>query len=172
MERKKNPKAEIVAGLEQFFPRLWRYCLALSGNRDRADDLAQNACLRAIEKAHLFEAGTRLDLWMFKLTQRVWLNEIRADAVRHYQTMMLIDDIEIPDNKPDPETSLVTRDCIMQVLNLPEAQRSAVILAYVEGLSYRQVADILDIPIGTVMSRLANARIKLASANEESRRAG
>ncbi len=172
MERKKNPKAEIVAGLEQFFPRLWRYCLALSGNRDRADDLAQNACLRAIEKAHLFEAGTRLDLWMFKLTQRVWLNEIRADAVRHYQTMMLIDDIEIPDNKPDPETSLVTRDCIMQVLNLPEAQRSAVILAYVEELSYRQVADILDIPIGTVMSRLANARVKLASANEESRRAG
>jgi RNA polymerase sigma-70 factor, ECF subfamily len=161
-----NPRHEVTEGLRPLYPRLWRYCLSLTGNRDRADDLAQAACLRAIEKAHLFQAGTRLDLWMFRLTQRYWLNEIRADTVRQRGGMLTIDEFEIPDQKPDPEANLLARDVLLQVMALPEAQRSTVILVYVDGFSYKEAAEILDIPIGTIMSRLAAARAKIAGPSQ------
>ena len=157
--------------LESFLPRLRRYCLTLTGNRDRADDLAQMSCLRAIEKSDLFQPGTKLDQWMFKLTQRVWLNEIRANVVRQRGSMLAIDEIDIPDNKPNPEEHLFAQQIVNQVMKLPEAQRVTVILAYVEGFSYQETSDILDIPIGTVMSRLAAARVKLTSQSVAPRKA-
>jgi RNA polymerase sigma-70 factor, ECF subfamily len=172
MNWKQNSDRGFAHELEQIFPRLWRYCLSLTGARDRADDLAQSSCLRAIEKACLFQSGTRLDLWMFRLTHRVWLNEIRSDAVRQHRTMLLIDDLEIPDDKPSPESNLLAQELVKQVLNLPEAQRVAVMLAYVEGFSYRETSEILEIPIGTVMSRLAAARAKIISADDMNRRSG
>jgi RNA polymerase sigma-70 factor, ECF subfamily len=172
MDWKENSDRGFSRELERIFPRLWRYCLSLTGARDRADDLAQSSCLRAIEKASLFQPGTRLDLWMFRLTHRVWLNEIRSDAVRQHRTMLLIDDLEIPDDKPSPESNLLAQELVKQVLNLPEAQRVAVMLAYVEGFSYRETSEILEIPIGTVMSRLAAARTKIMSAGDMSRRSG
>jgi RNA polymerase sigma-70 factor, ECF subfamily len=168
MSWKKNADADFEHALTQFFPRLWRYCLTLTGKRDRADDLAQSSCLRAIEKANLFEPGTRLDLWMFRLTHRVWLNEIRSDVVRQHRSMLLIDDLDIPDDKLDPEENLLAQERLRQVLNLPEAQRVTVMLAYVEGFSYQETSEILDIPIGTVMSRLAAARARMvASRNSD-----
>jgi RNA polymerase sigma-70 factor, ECF subfamily len=171
MSWQQNAGPDFDQGLEQVFPRLWRYCLTLTGSRDRADDLAQSSCLRAIEKAKLFEPGTRLDLWMFRLTHRVWLNEIRSDAVRQHRSMLLIDDLEIPDTRPDPEENLLAQELVRQVLNLPEAQRVTVMLAYVEGFSYQETSDILDIPIGTVMSRLAAARAKIVASSDVNRRA-
>jgi RNA polymerase sigma-70 factor, ECF subfamily len=159
---RKNSRSEVEQGLKPLYPRLWRYCVALTGSRDRAGDLAQSACLRALEKSDKFEPGTRLDLWMFRLTQRVWLNEIRADAVRQRASMVAIDDIDIPDTKPDPESNLLAREVLREVMALPEAQRAAVILVYVEGFSYKEASGTLEIPIGTVMSRLAAARTKLA----------
>ncbi len=164
MSWKKNSKAEFERTLTKFFPRLWRYCLTLTGKRDRADDLAQSSCLRAIEKMDLFEPGTRLDLWMFRLTHRVWLNEVRSDILRQHRSMLLIDDLEIPDNKPNPEENLLVQERLRQVLNLPEAQRVTVMLAYVEGFSYQETSEILDIPVGTVMSRLAAARSKIGAS--------
>jgi RNA polymerase sigma-70 factor, ECF subfamily len=161
MSWKKNAEADFEQALTLFFPRLWRYCLTLTGTRDRADDLAQSSCLRAIEKANLFEHGTRLDLWMFRLTHRVWLNEIRSDVVRQHRSMVLIDDLEIPDSKLDPEENLLAQERVRQVLNLPEAQRVTVMLAYVEGFSYQETSEILNIPIGTVMSRLSAARARI-----------
>jgi RNA polymerase sigma-70 factor, ECF subfamily len=159
---RKDSHREVSQGLKSLYPRLWRYCVALTGSRDRADDLAQAACLRALEKADKFQAGTRLDLWMYRLTQRLWLNEIRADAVRQRGSMVAIDETDIADTKPDPESNLLAREVLWEVTALPEAQRTTVVLAYVEGFSYKETSDILDIPIGTVMSRLAAARVKLA----------
>lgn len=164
---RKDSRREVSDGLKPLYPRLWRYCLALTGSRDKAGDLAQSACLRALEQAGKFQSGTRLDLWMYRLTQRLWLNELRADAVRRRGSMVAIDEIEIADTKPDPESNILAREVLWEVMALPEAQRTTVVLVYAEGFSYKEASDILDIPIGTVMSRLAAARAKLAEKFDE-----
>ncbi len=157
---------EVSEGLKPLFPRLWRYCLALTSNADRANDLAQSTCLRALEKSHQFEAGTKLDRWMFRIAQRLWINEMRADAVRRGGGLVTIDEIDLPDTKSDQESNLLARQLLLEVMELPEAQRMTVILVYVEGFSYKEAAATLDIPIGTVMSRLASARGKLTAKME------
>jgi len=148
--------------LPEIFPRLWRYCLVLSGNRDTAGDLAQATCLRALEKASQFEPGTHLDRWLFRLAQRIWLNELRANAVRRGGGLLSIDEIELPDEKPGTEMNFFASQVLREVYSLPEAQRVAVLLVYVEGFSYKEAAKVLDIPIGTVMSRLAAGRAKIS----------
>jgi RNA polymerase sigma-70 factor, ECF subfamily len=153
--------AEVTEGLRSLYPRLWRYCLALTGSRDRADDLAQAACLRAIENADKYQPGTRLDFWLFRMTQRLWLNELRAAAVRRGGGLLAAEDIDLPDHRPDPEMNLLAREVLDAVMALPEAQRATVILVYVEGFSYKEAAEVLEIPVGTVMSRLAAARGKI-----------
>ncbi|MFT5785110.1 MAG: RNA polymerase sigma-70 factor (ECF subfamily) [Ascidiaceihabitans sp.] len=140
------------------FPRLWRYCMALTGQRDWADDLAQTTCLRAIEQSAKFEAGTHLDRWMFRMAQRVWLNELRSRKVRMGGGLVPVEEIDLPANLPDSETNIFARDVLNKVNTLPEAQRQSVFLVYVEGYSYKEAAHMMDIPIGTVMSRLAAAR--------------
>ncbi len=150
-------------GLKPLFPRLWRFCLVMTGNRDRADDLAQAACLRALEKAEQFTPGTKLDSWVFRIAQRLWINELRKQAVRQGGGLAPIEEIDLPDNKSDPDANLVAREAVVEVMALPEAQRVTVLLVYVEGRSYQEAAETLEIPIGTVMSRLAAARAKLAS---------
>ncbi len=164
MSREKNAHDEILQGLKPLFPRLWRYCLVVTGNRDRADDLAQAACLRALEKSAHYAAGTRLDRWVFQIAQRLWLNELRAESVRRGGGISTVDELDISDGKPDPESNLLAREVLLSVLALPEAQRTTVTLVYVEGYSYKEAAEILEIPIGTVMSRLAAARSKLANS--------
>ncbi len=164
MFKKKNAQQEISKGIPSLYPRLWRYCLALTSNPERANDLAQSTCLKALEKAEQFEQGTHLDRWMFRIAQRLWINELRSDAVRRGGGLVTIDEIELPDTKnSDQETNLFARQVLMKVMELPEAQRMTVMLVYVEGFSYQEASEILDIPIGTVMSRLATSRQKLAS---------
>lgn len=167
MRRQKESHKEVLAGLEPLFPRLWRYCLALTGKTDRADDLAQAACVRALEKSNLYQSGTRLDLWLLRLTQRLWLNELRHEAIRRGGGILAIDEIELSDGRGNPETNLLAREVLLEVMNLPEAQRTTVLLIYVEGYSYKEGAEILSIPIGTVMSRLAAARSKLSNTFEQ-----
>ncbi len=162
MRQQKNADREVIDGLKPLFPRLWRYCVVLTGHPEQADDLAQAACQRALEKAHHYQPGTRLDRWLFRIAQRLWLNERRAEAVRRGGGMTAIEDIELPDDRPGPESNILAREVLLEVLALPEAQRTTVVLVYVEGYSYKEAADMLDIPIGTVMSRLAAARGKLA----------
>lgn len=148
-------------GIEETFPRLWRYCLVLTGDKAMADDLAQSACMRALEKANQFEVGTHFDRWLFRLTQRFWINELRKQAVRTGGGLATIDEIELIDPNLDPELNLMGREILLEVLKLPEAQRTTVLLVYVEGYSYRDAAMVLDVPIGTIMSRLAVSRGKL-----------
>jgi RNA polymerase sigma-70 factor (ECF subfamily) len=168
MFRKKNKRDEISAGINQIYPRLWRYCLSLSSNPDRANDLAQATCLKALEKAELFELGTHQDRWMFRIAQRLWINEMRSEAVRRGGGLVTIDEVELPDTKnSDQETNLFAREVLMKVMELPEAQRATVMLVYVEGFSYKEASEILEIPIGTIMSRLATSRQKLAAYIED-----
>jgi RNA polymerase sigma-70 factor, ECF subfamily len=152
---------EVKAGLAPNLARLWRYGLVLSGARDVADDLVQATCLRAIERAGQFQSGTRLDRWLFSILRSIWLNELRSRRVREGGGFVDASEALAIDGGREIETNIFAAQVLREVGGLPEAQREAVLLVYVEGLSYREAAEALAAPIGTVMSRLAAARSAL-----------
>jgi RNA polymerase sigma-70 factor (ECF subfamily) len=158
---KESGLQEVKAGLAPNLTRLWRYGLVLSGARDVADDLVQATCVRAIERADQFQAGTRLDRWLFSILRSIWLNELRARRVREGGGFVDASEALVVDGGREIETNIFAAQVLREVGGLPEAQREAVLLVYVEGLSYREAAEILAAPIGTVMSRLAAARATL-----------
>lgn len=160
---KHRSEREIRAALPDLWPRLWRYAMVLTRDRMAADDLAQAACLRAIEKASHYEAGTRVDAWVMRILHRLWLNDLRRDRTQNGINTVQIDDTELSDPKCDTETNIFHTEVLSKVMALPDAQRETVLLAYFEGYKYKEVAEMLDIPIGTVMSRLAAARAKLTA---------
>ncbi len=159
----------VTEGLAAELSRLWRYGLVLSGNRDTAEDLVQATCLRALERAHQFQPGTRLDRWLIAILHSVWLNDIRARKVRLGKGLVDADAVLVFDGLAATETNILAAQVLREVQSLPEAQREAVYLVYVEGFSYREAAEAFGIPIGTVMSRLAAARLRLAGLDAESR---
>jgi RNA polymerase sigma-70 factor (ECF subfamily) len=98
---------------------------------------------------------------------------LRSDAVRRGGKLVSSEEIELPDSNAGPEMNSFVGQVLREVMALPEAQRATVMLVYVEGFSYSDAAEILEIPIGTVMSRLAAARARLASRlGEEGSRVG
>ena len=155
-------RQEVKAGLASNLARLWRYGLVLSRARDVADDLVQATCLRALERADQFEAGTRLDRWLFSILRSIWLNELRSRRVREGGGFVDASEVLTIEGDREIETNIFAGQVLREVGALPEAQREAVLLVYVEGLSYREAAEVLGAPIGTVMSRLAAARLALA----------
>lgn len=151
-----------MTDLATHLPRLWRYGLVLSGNRDTAEELVQATCVRALERSGQFTPGTRLDRWLIAILHSIWLNEIRARKVRQGQGLVDAETALVFDGIRQIELNILAAQVLRQVQDLPEVQRETVYLVYVEGLSYREAAEALDVPIGTVMSRLAAARGKLA----------
>ena len=149
------------------FPKLWRYCLGLTQGRAEADDLAQTTCLRALEHLERFKAHPFPDRWLIKVARNLWLNQLKAERVRKGGGLVPVDRVDLEDLTSSPELDMFTRQVFSAVMDLPEAQRETVLLAYVEGCSYKETANILDIPIGTVMSRLADARRKLSVLKRE-----
>ncbi len=154
--------AEFRSELGQLLPRLWRYGLVLSRQKHLADDLVQATCVRALERAGQFTAGTRLDRWLLSIMHSIWLNEVRSQRVRQGQGFVDAEQELSFDGETEAQDQVLAAQVIKRVNSLPEAQRETVFLTYVEGLSYKEAAEILHIPVGTVMSRLAAARLKLA----------
>lgn len=152
---------EVRAGLKPLLPRLWRYALALSASRDAAEDLVQAACLRAIERAGQFQAGTGLDRWTFSILRSIWLNELRARRVREGGGFVDAAEALSVDGEAAMQSNILAGQVLRAVAGLPEAQREVVLLCYGEGKTYAEAADIMGSPIGTVMSRLAAARLAL-----------
>ena len=122
----------------------------------------QATCLRAIERADQFVPGTRLDRWLFAILRSIWLNEIRARRIREGAGFVDADDALSTDGAHVIETNILAAEVLKAIGQLPEAQRETVLLVYGEGYSYAEAASALGIPIGTVMSRLAAARVALA----------
>lgn len=133
----------------------------MTGQVADAQDLAQMAVARALDQAEKFDPDSHADRWVFRIAQRIWLNELRARAVRRGQGLHRVDELDLESRDPAVETNIFAREVLDAVMGLPEAQRATVLLVYVEEYAYREAAEILDIPIGTVMSRLAAARKSL-----------
>ena len=158
---------EVRTALTSHLARLWRYGVVLSGNRETAEDLVQATCVRALERASQFAPGSRLDRWLFSILRSIWLNEIRARRIREGRGFVDPETALIVDLREQVETNILAAQVLKEVQGLPEAQREAVFLVYVEGLRYREAADLLEVPIGTIMSRLAAARASLGRLNAE-----
>ena len=153
--------ADLPSLLPGMLPRLWAFALRLAGDQHDAEDLVQRACVRGLERAHQLQPDTAPLSWMFSIMHSTWINELRARNVRRRSGTEWDDDMI--ENVADPagrtpETALMHDQVIMAVQRLPDAQRVVMLLVAVEGLSYQEAADVLDIPIGTVMSRLSRAR--------------
>lgn len=162
-----NGHDAVRAGLGPALARLWRFGLVLSGSRTTAEDLVQATCVRALERAHQFTPGTRLDRWLFSILHSIWLNEIRAARYRRGAGLVDAETALVFDGIREIETNITALQVLKEVQSLPEVQRESVYLVYVEGLTYREAAAVLDVPIGTIMSRLAGARARLAGLKAE-----
>jgi RNA polymerase sigma-70 factor (ECF subfamily) len=154
----KNQIAEEIVAL---LPRLRGFALALAKSTDEADDLVQSAVERALGRTHLWQPGTKLDSWMFRILKNIWLNQLRKE--KHQKAGDLL--LNSPDRSVDGVSYMESRLTLEQVrkiyYQLSAEHREILHLVCIEGFTYREVADILDIPMGTVMSRLARARVKL-----------
>ena len=151
----------IVAELPALLPRLWRYGLILSRDSVLAEDLVQATALRALERSSQFVAGTRLDRWLFSILRSIWLNQLRAQRVRTGHGLLDAEDVLVAEGVEQIETNILAGQVLKRAMGLPEAQRETLLLVYVEGFTYQEAANVLDVPIGTVMSRLAAVRLKL-----------
>jgi RNA polymerase sigma-70 factor, ECF subfamily len=153
--------------LPALLPRLWRFALRLAGDRHDAEDLVQRACVRALERRHQLQPGTATLSWLFSIVHSVWLNEVRARQIRSHGSIQWSDELADTVADPtasDPETYALHQQIIGAVEKLPDAQRAVMLLVAVEGLSYREAATVLEVPIGTVMSRLARARLTIGES--------
>lgn len=143
--------------LIELIPRLRRYARALAGERAAADDLVQDTLERAWSKLHLYRRGTDLRAWLFTVMHNVHVNRLRAARPAD----PLEDEMPELAQRATQGDTLVVRDLERAVAALPEGQRQVLLLVALEDLSYEETARVLEIPIGTVMSRLARAREKV-----------
>ncbi|MBN9022830.1 MAG: RNA polymerase sigma factor, partial [Rhizobiales bacterium] len=150
-----NDHETVKSGLRRYLERLWRYGLVLSRNRDTAEDLVQATCVRALERSHQFLPGTRLDRWLFAIQRSIWINELRSQRVRQGAGIVDAEIALVVDGRHEIETNILASQVLREIGKLAEAQRETVLLVYAEGFSYREAAEFLGVPIGTVMSRLA-----------------
>src|SRR5262249_24688320 len=142
-------------------PRLRRFARGLTGSAVEADDLVQAACERALARQHQFQEGTRFDSWMFRIAQTIWIDQIRAPNGRKEEA-----EADAERSGPDEpmrrvEAKLALSEVGRALQELPPEQRVALLLVTVDGLSYKEAAAVVDVPVGTIMSRLARARIAL-----------
>jgi RNA polymerase sigma-70 factor (ECF subfamily) len=153
--------ADLSTLLPELLPRLWAFALRLACDQHDAEDLVQRACVRALERANQLQDGTAPLSWLFSIVHSTWINELRSRAVRSRSSMEWDDDVleRVADpTARTPEQQMMNTQIVDAVQQLPDAQRAVMLLVAVEGLSYSEAAAALEIPIGTVMSRLSRAR--------------
>lgn len=143
--------------IEAEIPRLRRYARALTRDVVAADDLVQDCLTRALGKLHLWQRGTDLRAWLFTILHNQYVNYVRH-SVREGAVVGLSDTEPLLTHAPQQGPRLELRDLERAIAKLPEEQRSAILLVGFEGMSYEEVAAILDVPVGTVRSRLSRGR--------------
>lgn len=156
-------RLEMVALL----PRLRRFARGLAGTRDAGDDLLQQACEKALARLDQFEEGTRLDRWMFQIVKTTHIDRMRQSNRRRSADFSDEALSRIPfDARIEQQTA--ARQELGRVReavgDLPEEQREVLMLVVADGMSYQEASETLGVPQGTIMSRLARARRKLARA--------
>ena len=154
-----STRAELIA----LIPRLRRFARVLTGNLADADDVVQACLEKAMLNLDQWQRGTRLDSWVFRIARNTWVDDRRRAHNRHgHDDVAALVGLAGDDGVTLTESASAARRVREAVDALPHEQRDVVALVMLEELSYRDAADLLGIPIGTVMSRLSRAKAALA----------
>lgn len=155
-------ETQLRKDLVALLPRLRRFALSLTRNAADADDLVQDACLRAVANAQDWDRSHGLDRWVFRILRNQWISELRKRSVRLGTGH--IDATEAEDLRTDVtgEDMMAAKQLMGRLAALPSGYASVLLLVSVEGYSYAEAATVLDLPQGTVMSRIYRARQLLA----------
>jgi RNA polymerase sigma-70 factor (ECF subfamily) len=155
---------EVRTQLTEFIPRLRRFALTLTRSQVDADDLTQSTLERALACSQQWEPGTRLDSWLYRIAQNLWINQRRTAQLRGpNESADAAMTLTGEDGRDINERQLMVRDAIRALASLPAEQQTVVALVSIDGMSYEDAAKVLNVPIGTVMSRLARARRAIAA---------
>jgi RNA polymerase sigma-70 factor (ECF subfamily) len=146
--------------LEDQIPRLRRYARALTRNAPIADDLIQDCLIRAIAKQHLWQPGIDLRAWLFTILHNQHVNYVRTSSKKGVSVQVEEVAPFLP-VEPNAMPSLELRDLRAALAKLPIEQREAILLVGLEGMDYESTAKVLNVPIGTVRSRLSRGRAEL-----------
>jgi len=149
--------ADTHRDIEAEIPRLRRYARALTRDIVVADDLVQDCLTRALGKLHLWQEGSDLRAWLFTILHNQYVNHIRR-AVREGATVGLNENEPLLRRAPQQSKRLELRDLERAIAKLPEEQRAVILLVGLEGMRYEEVAAVLDVPVGTIRSRLSRGR--------------
>ena len=157
--------SEFEDRLIELLPRLRRFARTLNRDAGSADDLLGTSLENALRARAQWQAGTRLDSWMYRIIRNAWIDEIRRRGrLGQHEAPPEAADIVGVDPLPALEARMNAAAVGTAILALPDEQREAVALVLVEGLSYREAADALNVPIGTLTSRLGRGRVALLAA--------
>lgn len=158
-----NPDDETRQQLVLLIPRLRRFARVLTGTMADADDVVQASLEKAMTNLGQWQAGTRLDSWLFRIARNVWLDDRRLARNRFgHDDITEMGDLPGADGVDAVEQAALSRQVRAAVDLLPSDQRDLVALVMLEGYSYKEAAELLEVPIGTVMSRLSRAKAVLA----------
>jgi RNA polymerase sigma-70 factor (ECF subfamily) len=149
-------RRDLSEELVTLLPRLRRFARALARNPDDADDLLQLAIERALTRAEQLRADAPLANWMFGIVRHAWIDELRARARAARVFVPESAGHQVADAAQSADAELLSVQDAMA--RLPEEQRTAVALVLIEGLSYKEAAHVMEVPIGTLTSRLARGR--------------
>jgi len=153
----KDPRS----ALTELLPRLRRFGMSLTGSRADADDLVQMACERALSRESQLRTAARLDRWMYAIMRNLWVDELRARQVRRADQVEDYEETTFANGVAIAEARITLAAVRRALMQLPEEQRTVLTLVCVDGLSYKEAAQVLAVPVGTVMSRLARGRQEL-----------
>jgi RNA polymerase sigma-70 factor (ECF subfamily) len=155
------------AAIAALTPRLRRFGIALTGSVVEADELVQAACVRALERLDQLRMATRLDGWMYRIMRNIWTDEARAAKYRRHEQLDAADQVAGEDGQQLVDRRLTLAAVRRALDELPPEQRAVLTLVCVDGLSYKEAAHILGVPLGTVMSRLCRGRQALHEKLQE-----
>jgi RNA polymerase sigma-70 factor, ECF subfamily len=151
-----NSKHKIEALVEAHYTALYRYAYRLSGSSQEAEDLTQETFCKAQSKLHELRDASKAKSWLFTILRNNYLHRLRSSKL---EKQVSLDGVaELPDRTPDSLPEIDSAQLQQALTELPEIFRTPIIFYYFEDFSYRDIAEQMSVPLGTVMSRLARAK--------------
>jgi len=148
--------------LDAILPKLQRFARVLTGSKDAGDELVQQACERLLRRPDAYDGILSLENWMYRVINNTWIDEKRSMHTKLSEPLDSAAEIAGVDDQHTVDVRSTLARLRHELARLPTEHRTALMLVCVDGLSYQEAATVLAVPIGTLMSRLAQARLALA----------